>query len=104
MIANYDIEARRKAKMRSDDRVLVLGVMRDKKPRDTLGHIDPRLFTGENHLHVIYDDITGMWRFRYDIGGIPETLKQNFTTFTQAVDTAKRYFANRNVEIVKVID
>lgn len=104
MISNYDVEARRKAKMRSDDRVLVLKVMDGKKPRDVLGHIDPRCFSGDNNLHVIYDDTKGMWKLRYDVGGLPEPLKQNFTTFNTAVAAAKKYFETRNVEIARVID
>ena len=104
MISNYDIEARRKAKMRSDDRVLVLEATPGKNPRNTNGNIDPRLFTGENNLHVIYDDTSGMWKLRYDVGGLPEPLKQKFTTFNTAVDAATKYFETRNVSVVKVID
>ena len=104
MISNYDVEARRKAKMRSDDRVLVLEPTKGKNPRNTLGHIDPRLFNGENNIHIIYDDIKGLWKLRYDVGGLPEPLKQNFTTFNTALAAVKKYFETRNVEIVKVID
>lgn len=104
MISNYDIEARRKAKMRSDDRVFVLQPVQGKSAKDILGRADPRLFTGENNLHAIYDDITGMWRLRYDMGALPEPLKQKFTTFNTAVDAVKKYFSSRNVEITKIID
>lgn len=104
MISNYDVEARRKEKMRSDDRVLVLQPMAGKTPRDVLGKVDPRLFGGENNLHVIYDEISGMWKLRYDLGGLPEPLKQQFTTFNTAVDAVKKYFETRNVEVASILD
>lgn len=104
MISNYDVEARRKEKMRSDDRVLVLQPMSGKTVKDVLGKADPRLFSGENNLHIIYDEIKGMWKLRYDVGGLPEILKQEFTTFNTAVDAVKKYFASRNVEVVRIID
>ena len=104
MSSNCDIEARREAKVRSDDRVLVLQPMEGLKPRNVVGQVDPRLFNGENNLHVIYDDMTGMWKLRYDTGGLPEPLKQTFTTFNTAVDAVKKYFSTRNVEVSKVID
>ena len=104
MISNYDVEARRKEKMRSDDRVLVLRPMSGKSPRDVLGQVDPRLFSGENNMHVIYEDTSGMWKLRYDVGGLPESLKQKFTTFNSAVDAVKKYFETRNVEVTSIID
>lgn len=102
MIINYDVETRRKSKMKDDDRVLVLKVMDGKSPRDTAGKIDPRLFSGENNLHVIYDENTGMWSFRYDVGGLPEPLKQKYTEFQDAVTVARQYFAKRNVQIDRI--
>lgn len=104
MISNYDVEVRRKAKMRSDDRILVLQPKRGMTAKDCVGRTDPRVFTGENNLHIIYDNITGMWKLKYDFGGLPETLKQCFTTFGTALSAVKKYFDNRNVEVVKVID
>jgi len=104
MLEMYDVEARRRGKMKSDDRTFVLRPMEGKNPRDTKGNVDPRLFQGENNLHAIYDDIKGMWTLRYEVGGLPEALKQKFTTFSDCEDTVRRYFANRSVEIEKVID
>lgn len=100
----YDIEARRKAKMRSNDRVLILKVAEGKQPKDSAGKVDPRLFSGENKLHGVYDPRTGMWNMRYETGGLPGALQQKFMDFDSLVDYAKTYFATRNVEIAGIID
>lgn len=100
---NYDIEARRKNKMLSDDRVLILKVIDGKKAVSSTGMIDTRLFTGENRLHAVIDERTGMWNMRYETGGLPGPLQQKFTTFEQLLEFAKQYFKTRNVEIVEVI-
>lgn len=99
----YDIEARRKSKMLDDDRVLVLKVMEGKKAADSAGKIDPRLFTGENRLHAIFDPRTGMWNMRYETGGLPGALQQKFLEFADLKQAAKEYFATRNIEIVDVL-
>jgi hypothetical protein len=99
----YDIEARRKNKMNSDDRVLVLRTMEGKKATDSAGKIDPRLFTGENRLHAIFDPRTGMWNMRYETGGLPGALQEKFLEFSQLEEAARKYFKTRNVEVVDVI-
>lgn len=104
MVSNYDIEARRKAKMRSDDRILILEQIPGTKGRNAAGNVDPRIFTGENKLHVIYSEVNGMWKFQYEQGGLPEVLKQNFTTFTEALAEVTKYFAKRNIRVAEVID
>lgn len=101
---SYDIEARRKSKMMSDNRVLILKVMEGKTAKDYSGKVDPRLFTGENKLHGIYDPQSGMWNMRYQTGILAEPLRQKFTTFEDLYAFAKKYFATRNVEIAGVID
>lgn len=99
----YDIEERRKNKMNSDDRILVLKLMEGKKPIAANGTIDPRLFTGENKLHAIFDPRSGMWNMRYETGGLPGALQQKFMEFHELEEFARTYFKSRNVEIVDVI-
>lgn len=98
-----DIEDKRKAKLHTGDRLLVLRVKGGEKPRTTKGLMDSRLFTGENNLHVKVDP-TSLWRFEYDSGQLPLPLKQKFTSFNAAYDFVERYFVNRNIEIAEVRD
>jgi hypothetical protein len=99
----YDIEARRKSKMLDDDRILVLRVMEGKKAADSAGKLDPRLFTGENRLHGVFDTRSGMWNMRYETGGLPGALQVKFITFEELVEFAREYFKTRNIEIVDII-
>ena len=99
----YDIEARRKSKMLDDDRILVLRVMEGKKATDSAGKLDPRLFTGENKLHAIFDPRTGMWNMKYEMGGLPGALQVKFMEFNELKEFAKEYFKTRNIEIVDVL-
>lgn len=92
------------SKMKSPDRVLVLTVMPGKKPLNTTGVADPRLFTGENKLHCIMDMETALWTFKYDMGIVPEPLKCKFTSFTAAKKYADSYYNPRNIEINKVVE
>ncbi len=100
----YDIEARRRAKMYSNDRVLILRVMEGKKPTTGAGVVDARLFTGENRLHALFDERTGMWNMRYETGGLPGGLQEKFMDFETLVEHARKYYAKRNVEIAEVED
>lgn len=99
----YSIEARRKEKMLTDDRVLNLKVMEGKKPLTTGGVVDSRLFNGSNRLHGIYDERTGMWNLRYETGSLPGELQVKFVTFKELEDFARRYFKTRNVEITDIV-
>lgn len=101
---NYDIEVRRKDKMLSDDRVLILRTMAGKKAADSAGKIDPRLFTGENKLHAVFDPRTGMWNMRYETGGLPGALQQKFLEFNDLYTFAEEYYKTRNIEITEVIN
>lgn len=101
---NYDIEARRRAKMLSNDRILILRVIEGKKPLSSGGVVDSRLFTGENKLHGVFDERTGMWNMKYETGGLPGALQQKFITFEDLVSCAKTYFKTRNVEIAGIIN
>jgi len=99
----YDIEARRKAKMNSDDRVIVIKPMEGKNVLSSTGMVDNRLFSGENKLHGIWDNVRGNWYLKYEIGGLPEGLRDNrFTTFSELLNYTKEYFRKRNIEVVSV--
>lgn len=91
--------------LKSDDRILVLKPMEGKDAtRASTGDTDPRLFTGNNRLHIIMDPPTGFWYFKYDHGGLPGALSDRYTRYKQAFQVAEAYFKKRNVEIVEVID
>lgn len=94
----------RSEKMRSDDRILVLKAIEGKKIKDVTGMIDPRLFQGGNKLHCVKDPQLSMWSFKYEMGILPEPLRQKFTKFDLAYNFAKNYFLNRGLDIVEVED
>ena len=98
------IESRRREKMATNDRVLVLKVIDGKDAKGSAGVVDTRLFTGSNKLHGVYDERTGMWNMRYETGALPGALQQKFITFEELEDFAKKYFLTRNVEIVEIIN
>lgn len=98
------IESRRREKMATNDRVLVLKTIDGKQPKDSAGQVDPRLFAGSNKLHGVYDERTGMWNMRYETGALPGALQQKFITFEQLEDFARKYFKTRNVEILEIIN
>jgi hypothetical protein len=104
MLNTYDPEARRKSKMRSDDRIIELKPMPGVNPKNSIGNTDSRLFTGENQLHAVYNEMTGMWSLRYEQGAVPGALKERWTMFEDLLATVKRYFSSRNVEVTRVID
>lgn len=91
-------------KIKKDDRILVLKQREGVKTLSSTGLVDSRLFTGENNLHVIKEINSNNWYFKYDSGGLPEALKQKFTTFGIAYAYAKKYFEKRNIYITEVID
>jgi hypothetical protein len=92
------------AKMKKDTRVLVLEKIEGKDTKTNTGLVDNRLFSGENNLRAIKHPGTNIWEMRYDSGGLPEPLKQKFTSFNKLVTHASRYFDKRGIKISKVID
>lgn len=102
MLVNYDVEDRRRSKMKSDDRILILQPMEGKAALSAAGAVDKRLFNGENKLHAIYDEAKGIWSMKYDMGGLPGGLQGQFTVFSELVNTARAYFRKRNVEITEI--
>lgn len=91
-------------KARKTDRVLVLRPIEGKQTKSSTGLTDPRLFTGENSLHIVKDTQNNMWKFRLDAGGLPEPLKQSFTNYEKARKHAEVYYRSRNVQIKEIIE
>lgn len=101
----FDVEARRKEKMRSNDRVLVLEVIDGTKPKTATGLTDSRLFSGEENdsLHAVQSP-TGLWTCKYSRSTLPEPLRQTFTSFNRLREYVDGYYNRRNLRIAKVID
>jgi len=97
-----DYEDRRKAKMRSDDRILKLEVIDGKSALSTTGLVDSRLFTGNNTLHAIMNPMNCLWSFKYADGIVPAPLKNQFTSFEHLKRYADTYFNKRNIRITEV--
>ena len=92
-------------KLKSNKRTLVLKVRDNEKPKSSSGLIDPRLFSGENELYAVMDDVNCMWYLKYKQGGLPESLRNHkFTNFSTLLNYTKKYFLKRNIEIAEVID
>lgn len=86
------------------DKILVLKPREGKTPKTAAGSIDKRLFTGDNKLHVIQDEDSCLWYFKYDSGILPGGLQQKFTSSSKALTYAKEYYDKRDVDIAEVID
>lgn len=99
-----DFEELERSKNKSDDRLLKLKVIDGKKPLSGTGLVDPRLFTGENDLHLFKDPRDNLWSFRYDRGTIPGALNQKFTSYAKAMSFVTVYLKTRNLEVYEVID
>lgn len=107
MALNYQYTESPESKMRTPDRVLKLEIIDGKKPINSIGIVDPRLFKDgpeANRLHILMDVQTSLWSIKYDKGAIPPALAGQFTGFKQAYDHAKTYFQNRNINIIQVQD
>ena len=105
-VVHHDFDNLYTSKMRSDDRIIKLSLMKGKlaTTSSSSGSVDPRLFKGDNHLHAIKHPNTGLWYCKYEQGGIPEPLKVTFTTFEKLYEFVVLYYAKRNVEVVGVED
>ena len=91
-------------KMRKTKRALVLKPIDGKVTKNTIGLLDPRIFTGEQNVYAVKDDQTNLWYIRYDRGIMPEPLQERFTSFEKCLRHAQQYFKKRNVQVDKVID
>lgn len=87
---------------RSNDRVLKVSIRDDSKPKNSIGLVDNRLFTGGNEIHAIQD--AGLWSLRYDKGTVPKALQQQFTSFNALLKVVKNYFDTRNIDIEEIKD
>lgn len=90
--------------MATNDRVLVLKAMDGKSAKDSRGIVDSRLFSGENKIHGVYDERTGLWNLRYETGALPGALQEKFGTFKELEEFTRKYFAARNVEVLEIIN
>lgn len=107
MPINYTSKESPESKMRSPDRILKLELIDGKKPLNSLGVVDPRLFKeGDdcNRIHLIMDLETTLWTMKYDKGMIPGALEGMFTSFKKAYEHAENYFKKRNIKITQVLD
>jgi hypothetical protein len=92
----------RSARMKSDDRIIVLRPMEGQKPK---GMVDPTIFTGGNALHAIRNPLyTQMWSLKYEKGAIPTQLKSNYTSYVKMLEAVTNYYKERNIEVVEVIE
>lgn len=91
-------------KNRSDDVIFVLKPVEGKQTLNSMGVVDPRLFSGENRLHAVFETQTAFWYLKYDHGVVPEPFKQKFTSLEKLMIFVKDYFKKRNIEIAEIKD
>lgn len=88
--------------LRKTDRTILLERI-DPKNKDN-GMIDPKVFAGENNLHLVMDLVTGLWTFKYERGVVPGPLRDRFASPKQALVFAEAYLKTKNIKIVEVQD
>lgn len=93
-----------KDKLKKDDRILVVKVIDEKKPLNSIGLVDKRLFKGGNNIHAFFNPQTGFWKLRYEIGNLPGGLVNQWTTFDDLLAATKKYLNKRNLYIEQVLD
>lgn len=70
----------------------------DGKSKTSTGLVDNRLFKGGNKLNAIQDASTCLWYLKYEVGGLPDGLKDmQFTRIKAVEDHVKRYFDKRGL-------
>ena len=95
MIQNRDKE-------RKSDRILVLGAMEGKTPKNTLGIGSVRDAPEAFYAHK--DPQSCLWEFRQRGGILHGPLRQKFTSFKKLRQFADEYFGRRNMVIKEVKD
>lgn len=93
------------SKMTTTDRVLKLEIIDGKKPTNSTGVIDPRLFKegdDTNRLVAVMDPESCLWTLRYEKGAIPSALRGSFTGFSAVKKFADQYFFHRNIKVTEV--
>lgn len=85
----------------SDDRLIKISPMEGFNPESEAGLVDKRLFQGDNKLHATIDPQTSLWSLKYEKGGLPEPLKQKFTSYKKLMETVKHYFNKRKLKVTE---
>src|SRR2546423_2194148 len=91
-------------KLLSTDRAMILEPIPGKETLATSGMIDNRLFKGECQLRAVMDPQFSLWDIKYNMGILPEPLRQRFTSFKGLYNYASKYFEKRGIRVAKVID
>lgn len=92
------------SKLKKDDRVIELGQTPGKEALTSKSMADPGLLKGTNQLHAVMNPSFGYWTLRYERGDVPLPLKSKFTSFQLAKEAAERYFGNKGLEVIRVVD
>jgi hypothetical protein len=92
------------AKMHSDNRTLVLKIVDGKKPLNSIGLVDARMFKGGNNLRAIREPMTSLWRLEYDSGILPQALRKKFTSINKLMTYVTDYMGKRNIRVEKIVD
>ena len=103
----YNIAERQQlelGKMRSYDRVILLKPMEGKEVISSTGKVDPRLFSGGNKLHAVYNISSGLWELKVENGSIAGGLQGQFSEFEQLLNHVTSYFGRRNIDVIGVLD
>lgn len=104
-LVRIDLDERRRQKMRSDDRILVIRPKEGLKTLSSTGLVDHRLFKEDgNRLHAKLEKFTSLWYVDYENGQVPPALQQRWTSFNKLMTFTKDYFNNRNIDIIEVQD
>lgn len=84
--------------MNAKDRAFILKEKPGQKARGTTGLVDPRLFKGGNKIHAYQDASTCLWYLKYEVGGLPEGLKDmRWTSYRLVEDHLRKYFDKRGL-------
>lgn len=102
MRETFEIGNAEKSKTMSDNRVLVLKQIEGETVKNSAGITDSRLFNGGNSLRAVKDPQYDLWMLKYTAGLHP--VKERFTTFAKLMEFAQKYYKDRGVQIVEVLD
>lgn len=97
------IEDKRKTKLNSGDRTIIVQPMEGKPTKTNTGLTDNRLFSGDNALHAIQEP-NSLWYLKYEKGILPDPFKQKFTSFSRLYKFVEDYYKRRNIEIKEVVN
>jgi hypothetical protein len=81
-----------------DDRIFEIKPKEGTSSKSSTGLVDNRLFKGGNVLHAYQDAATCLWYLKYEIGGLPEGLKDiRFTRLNTCAEHVRKYFDKRGL-------